>query len=765
MIESGMIPREAGEYATADCQTCQLTHPRRRPVPGTAERSGQVTVQVDYMHMGFAEKGWKGEVAAYVYSSRYSKIVKAYPVNNASAENAVQTLKKYCANVIPFLGEKIDCVQTDAGTQFNSKEWGHACTENKLLHRTCPVDHQAMNGQVERVIGILLEKTRALLMDTGMHKKYWPLALVTAAYLLNRIPHESLGGLSPLQKSTGQKPDLSRARVFGCKAYVQVPKSLRKGKLDNTAWTGVMVGYSTQSPEWIILDTTSGRLRNAYSVTFDESKSGFLTTRKEEEKYIIEDNDWEQQAPLRIREDPLKSTESNNEKNMENIEKTDNRTNITLKNKSFQDWAEGKFTPKDNELLWYENDAEKLTDMSENVNEEDEHSEDESPGENQQDTGFAQIPSAEPDENNVNEEDEPNTTSLGTCMALTTNDINVPTSWRQARNIPEWENAMEREINELRKKNAWELVLRPKNAKVLPGVWNFRIKKDENGNVVKCKARWCVDGSRVGFVRPPENVFSPVAELPTVRTFMAIAAKEKQAIFQADFPNAYVNAEIEEDIYVCQPKGLKDKAVPSTAAEYDAEDCQVCQLTHPKRRPVPHTAERSGMTTVQVDYMQMGHTEKGWKGEVGAYIYSSRTSKVVKVYTVNDASTETATGTLKSYCKDVLPFLGENVDCIQTDAGTQFNTKQWKDACTENKMLHRTCPIDHQAMNGQVERVIGILATKTSALLADLSIEKKYWPLALEAASYVLNRIPHDSLKRNIPLPEGYRMQTRLHQV
>ncbi len=97
----------------------------------------------------------------------------------------------------------------------------------------------------------------------------------------------------------------------------------------------------------------------------------------------------------------------------------------------------------------------------------------------------------------------------------------------------------------------------PVNAKVLPGVWNYRVKKDENGNTVKYKARWCADGSREGFTRPPENVFSPVAELSTVRMLLAIAAKEKQPVVQADFPNAYMNADIEEDIFVRQPKGLE----------------------------------------------------------------------------------------------------------------------------------------------------------------------------------------------------------------
>eukprot|EP01084_Bolivina_argentea_P010287 19151_1 len=90
-------------------------------------------------------------------------------------------------------------MQTDSGTQFNSQEWKRTCAEHGLVHRTCPIDHQAMNGQVERAIGVLAEKTRALLMDKQTSKKYWPLALEAATYLLNRTPHESLGGVSPLR--------------------------------------------------------------------------------------------------------------------------------------------------------------------------------------------------------------------------------------------------------------------------------------------------------------------------------------------------------------------------------------------------------------------------------------------------------------------------------------------------------------------------------------------------------------------------------------
>ncbi len=51
-IKNGSVPPEAAKQSTEDCRTCRLTQPIRRPVPKTAERSGKVTVQVDYMPVG-----------------------------------------------------------------------------------------------------------------------------------------------------------------------------------------------------------------------------------------------------------------------------------------------------------------------------------------------------------------------------------------------------------------------------------------------------------------------------------------------------------------------------------------------------------------------------------------------------------------------------------------------------------------------------------------------------------------------------------------
>ncbi len=77
------------------------------------------------------------------------------------------------------------------------------------------------------------------------------------------------------------------------------------------------------------------------------------------------------------------------------------------------------------------------------------------------------------------------------CMALHLKDTDVPRSWKQAAEIPCWSEAMEREISELKELGAWELVPRPPGVNVLPGLWHFKVKRDENGNVARYNEMVC----------------------------------------------------------------------------------------------------------------------------------------------------------------------------------------------------------------------------------------------------------------------------------
>ncbi len=75
MINKNIIPNEAEGRKEGGYDICLRSKPNRRLFPKTPEKSGDIVVQVDYMPVGHSETGWKGEVGAYVYSSRESVAV------------------------------------------------------------------------------------------------------------------------------------------------------------------------------------------------------------------------------------------------------------------------------------------------------------------------------------------------------------------------------------------------------------------------------------------------------------------------------------------------------------------------------------------------------------------------------------------------------------------------------------------------------------------------------------------------------------------
>jgi hypothetical protein len=78
----------------------------------------------------------------------------------------------------------------------------------------------------------------------------------TACYLVNRSPSTMLDEKTPHKVWNGKKPSLTHLRVFGCDAYVHVPKKnmskLDKKKVEKSIFIGYkdgLKGYNLWNPE------------------------------------------------------------------------------------------------------------------------------------------------------------------------------------------------------------------------------------------------------------------------------------------------------------------------------------------------------------------------------------------------------------------------------------------------------------------------------------------------------------------------------------
>ena len=102
----------------------------------------------------------------------------------------------------------------------------------------------------------------------------------------------------------------------------------------------------------------------------------------------------------------------------------------------------------------------------------------------------------------------------------------------------------------------------PPNRKIIGVKWVYKRKKDATGEVVKYKGRLVAKGflQRKGF--DYEETFAPVAKMNSVRSIIAMAAAEGLHIHQMDVDAAFLNGQIDCDIYMSQPPGYEDEQHP-----------------------------------------------------------------------------------------------------------------------------------------------------------------------------------------------------------
>nr|GEZ40473.1 putative ribonuclease H-like domain-containing protein [Tanacetum cinerariifolium] len=92
--------------------------------------------------------------------------------------------------------------------------------------------------------------------------------------------------------------------------------------------------------------------------------------------------------------------------------------------------------------------------------------------------------------------------------------------------------------------------------------WILKNKRDARGIVVRNKARLVSQVHRHEEGIDNDEVFAPVARIEAIRLFLAFASYIGFMVYQMDVKSAFLYGEIEEEVYVTQPKGFEDPHNP-----------------------------------------------------------------------------------------------------------------------------------------------------------------------------------------------------------
>ena len=84
----------------------------------------------------------------------------------------------------------------------------------------------------------------------------------------------------------------------------------------------------------------------------------------------------------------------------------------------------------------------------------------------------------------------------------------------------------------------------------------FKKKLRPDGTFERCKARLVVKGYSQKEGEDYFDTYSPVARLTTIRTLLSVATSYGLIVHQMDVKTAFLNGELEEEIYMDQPDGF-----------------------------------------------------------------------------------------------------------------------------------------------------------------------------------------------------------------
>ena len=411
----------------------------------------------------------------------------------------LEKFKEFVELVENLFEKRVKSLRSDNESEYESREFAEYCKSKGIKNDDTIPYTPQQNGVSERMNRTIMETTRSMLHHAELPLSFWAEAVSTAVYLRNRSPTSYLKEMTPHEKWHGSKADVSNLKVFGCNAYVHVPDQKRK-KLDKKSVQSIFVGYPNNSKGYKFYNPETKKMFRSRDVIFIENSFGSKHLDGE-----IKLQDQELIDGMLSKPDVVYFDENPTEDAVEEPVIPE----IEPRRSQRQRVAPDRLGTIAGEWWKY------------------------------QDVSYASIA--------VSDAEEPRSIS----EAL------------NRKNAKQWKEATDGEYKSLMQNKTWRLVDLPKGKNVVGCKWVFKVKRNADGDVSRYKARLVAQGYSQEAGQDYEEVFAPVARYSSIRSVLAIANQLDLEVHQMDVKTAFLNGDLENEIYMEQPEGYVDKNRPN----------------------------------------------------------------------------------------------------------------------------------------------------------------------------------------------------------
>jgi transposase InsO family protein len=190
----------------------------------------------------------------------------------AMKDEALAAFTAFQARAEADAGRKIGTLRTDRGGEFTAHSFTDHCTKQGMQrHLTAPYTSE-QNGVVERRNQSVKGMACSMMKAMSMPSWFWGEAVLTAVFILNRSPTQSVEGRTPYEVWHGKKPSVDYFRTFGCVEHVK-QRNKRLSKLEDRSTMMVFIGYEPGSKVWRFYNPVARHVHVSCDAVFEEDRA------------------------------------------------------------------------------------------------------------------------------------------------------------------------------------------------------------------------------------------------------------------------------------------------------------------------------------------------------------------------------------------------------------------------------------------------------------------------------------------------------------